>query len=322
MAQFLAGWIKSMRGRSPRPAACHIDEPWPSCPPQRPELGDIYLPRIRAACAIVITALAVIPSSIDAQQLSRFLPGGKLVPVIRADPREPAAGAKLVGVLNAASQYGTGIEGEALIGHSIPFVLLSGDSRERATVLGLQGAVFGRFQMETAERELISTDWLFAIPLVIWRGRNWYRFRYRHRSAHLGDEYIEDFNTERSDFSRDAFEITVYRNLTPGFSAYAGGDFAVNVQPVGSKRFRVLWGIELEDVASTGAGRFFGGVDVNMYQDNDWRPRVNVQAGVLLLPEQERRLRFVMDMAFGRSIQGEFYREAETVIMMGMLIEL
>ena len=280
------------------------------------------MPRIRAAHAILFTTFALIPSSIEAQQLSRFLPGGKLIPVIRADPREPGAGAKLIGVLNAASQYGTGIEGEALIGHSIPFVLLSGDSRERATVLGVQGGVFGRFLMETAERELISTDWMFAIPLVVWRGRNWYRFRYQHRSSHLGDEYLEDFDAERLDFTRDAFEITVYRSLTPGFSAYAGGDFAVNVDPIGSKRFRVLGGIELTDVASTGAGRFFGGVDVNMYQDDDWKPRVNVQAGVLLLPEQERRLRFVMDMAFGRSIQGEFHPEAETVIMLGLLIEL
>lgn len=280
------------------------------------------MPRIRAAHAILFTAFAVIPSSIEAQQPSRFLPGGKLVPVIRADPREPGAGARLLGVLNAVSQYGTGIEGEAVIGHSIPFLLLSGDSRERATVLGIQGAVFGRFQMETAERELISTDWMFAIPLVIWRGRNWYRFRYRHLSSHLGDEYIEDFNAARLDFTRDAFEIMVYRSVTSGFSAYGGGDFAFQVDPVGSKRFRVLGGIELTDVASTGAGRFFGGVDVNMYQDDDWKPRVNVQVGVFLLPEQEKRLRFAMDIAFGRSIQGEFHREAETVVMLGMLLDL
>ncbi len=280
------------------------------------------MPCIRAACAVLFGPFALIPSSIEAQQPSRFLPGGKLVPVIRADPREPSAGVRLIGVLNAVSQYGTGIEGEALVGHSIPFVLLSGDSRERATVIGVQAGVFGRFQMETAERELISTDWTFAIPLVIWRGRNWYRFRYRHFSSHLGDEYLEDFETERLDFTRDAIEITVYRNLTPGFSAYAGGDFAVNVDPIGSKRFRVLGGIELTEVTSTGAGRFFGGVDVDMFQDDDWRPRVNVQAGVLLLPEQERRLRFVMDMAFGRSMQGEFHHDPETVVMLGMLIEL
>ena len=152
------------RLRSQPHHACHVDRLYPSCPPQRPEVGDTYLPRFRTAHAILFTAFAVIPSSIEAQQPSRFLPGGKLVPVIRANPREPSAGVKLIGVLNAVSQYGTGIEGEALIGHSIPFVLLSGDSRERAIVLGVQGGVFGRFQMETAERELISTDWTFAVP--------------------------------------------------------------------------------------------------------------------------------------------------------------
>ncbi len=29
-----------------------------------------------------------------------------------------------------------------------------------------------------------------------------------------------------------------------------------------------------------------------------------------------------MDMAFGRSIQGEFHPEAETVIMLGVLLDL
>ncbi len=84
----------------------------------------------------------------------------------------------------------------------------------------------------------------------------------------------------------------------------------------------MLWGIELTDVASTGAGQFFGGVDINMNQDDGWKPRVNVQAGVLFLPEEERRLRLVMDMAFGRSMQGEFHHDAETVVMLGLLFEM
>ena len=40
--------------------------------------------------------------------------------------------------------------------------------------------------------------------------------------------------------------------LTSGFSAYAGGDFAFHVQPIGSKRFRLVGGIEFADVANAG----------------------------------------------------------------------
>ncbi len=278
--------------------------------------------RFSSIHATLLVAFVFQPPSSEARLVQRLLPGGNLAPVIRADPREPAVGAKLLGVLEAVSRFGTGIEGEAAVGYSLPFLLLSGESPDHATVLGLQGGVFGRFLMETAARELISTDWVFAIPLIIWRGGNWYRFRYRHFSSHLGDEYIEVFNAERSDFSRDAIEVTAYRKLTSGFSAYAGGDVAFNVQPTGSKRLRLVGGIEFADVANEGPEQFFGGINVSLYQDASWRPQVNIQTGVMLFPENERRLRFLLGVVFGPSIQGEFHRDDETVVMLGFLLEL
>ena len=49
---------------------------------------------------------------------------------------------------------------------------------------------------------------------------------------------------------------------------------------------------------------------------------MNVQTGVILFPENESRLRFSLDVVFGPSIQGEFHREDETVVMLGVLLEL
>jgi hypothetical protein len=280
------------------------------------------LPRFASFHAAALVAFLCHAPSTDAQQASAFLPGGKLVPVIRANPREPAAGVKLVGVFQAATEFGAGMEGEAIVGHSLPLWLVSGESTDRATVLGIEGGVFGRFLLETIERDLISTDWTFAIPLIVWRGGSWYRFRYRHISSHLGDEYIERFEKERLDFSRDAFEVTVYRKLPAGFAAYAGGDFAVNVEPIGSERFRLLGGVEFAGAATNGSVQFFGGVDLDLNQDVSWSPRVNIQQGVRLFPENERNLSFVLEVAFGKSIQGEFHRENETVVMLGALLEL
>ncbi len=280
------------------------------------------LPKFASVHAAVLVAFLCHAPPTAAQQGAGFLPGGKLVPVIRADPREPTTGAKLVGVLEAANQFGMGIQGEAIVGHSLPLWLLSGESTERATVLGIQGSVFGRFLMETVERDLIATDWTFAIPLIIWRGGSWYRFRYRHISSHLGDEYIERFDEERSDFSRDALEVTAYRRLPAGFAAYAGGDFAVNVEPVGSKRFRLLGGVEFAARSTDGPTQFFGGVNVDLNQDDSWSPRVNIQQGVRLFPQNGRNLSFVLEFAFGKSIQGEFHGKDETVVMLGALLEL
>ena len=103
------------------------------------------LPKFASVHAAVLVAFLCHATPAVARQANRFLPGSNLVPVIRADPREPAAGAKLIGVLNAATEFGMGMEGEAIIGHSLPLWLLSGESTERATVLGVQAGVFGRF---------------------------------------------------------------------------------------------------------------------------------------------------------------------------------
>lgn len=61
---------------------------------------------------------------------------------------------------------------------------------------------------------------------------------------------------------------------------------------------------------------------MSLDQDTSWRPQVSVQTGVVLFPENERRLRFLLDVVFGPSIQGEFHPEDETVVMLGLLLEL
>ena len=61
---------------------------------------------------------------------------------------------------------------------------------------------------------------------------------------------------------------------------------------------------------------------MSLYQDTSWRPQVNVQTGMTLFPENERRLRFLLEVVFGPSIQGEFHRQDETAVMLGFLLEL
>ena len=215
------------------------------------------------------------------------------------------------------------MEGEAVLGQSVPLALLSGDSPTNAVILAVQGGVFGRFLMETRQRDLISTDWMFAIPVFVWRGDTWFRFRYRHASSHIGDEYVERFSVERSDFSRDALGFLAYHNIEPGVGLYAGGEAAIlNVEPNNSDPVVVQAGIEYTEPAGAGPTQLYGGVDVTLDQDASWRPRVTTQAGVMLFPHNGHRLRFVFELAFGPSRQGEFHRLRETVVGLGLLLEM
>ena len=270
----------------------------------------------------VVVALPVICSPLQAQRLRRLLPEADLAPTIRADPRAPAIGGKLVMVLESATRFGTGLEGEADAGTSVPLLLLSGETADRAVVIGIQGGVFGRFVMDNKTRDLISTDWVFGLPLFVWRGDNWFRLRYRHFSSHLGDEYKELFGARRADYTRDGLSFMAYRSITPNVGLYGGGDIAFNVDPNDAKRVALQAGFELRETPSTGTSQPYGGIDVLLDQDSAWRPRVNVQAGVRLFPQSRRSMRFVFELLFGPSPQGEFHKIDETLMSLGFLLEM
>ncbi len=272
--------------------------------------------------AMTLGCLTCLTTPSQAQRLARLLPDASLAPIIKADPRAPAVGAKLVTVVSAASAFGTGLEGEAQLGHSLPLWMISGESADRAVVLGIQGGVFGRFAMTSEERELITSDWMFALPLYVWHGNTWLRFRYRHFSSHLGDEYIEKTAAERLDYTRDAFGVLVYKGVVRGVGVYAGGDVAFNVDPSDAKRFAVQGGIELTGETATGRSPFFAGVDVYLDQDSSWKPRVNIQAGIAVPANNRRRLRFQAELLFGPSPQGEFHRLEETLLTLGVGFDL
>jgi hypothetical protein len=267
--------------------------------------------------------LVCLAAPVQAQRLARVLPDAALAPVIRADPRAPVAGAKLVQVTSPASEFGRGLEGEAQLGHSFPLWMISGESADRAVVLGIQGGVFGRFLMTSEERELITSDWMFGVPLYIWRGDTWFRFRYRHFSSHLGDEYVERTGAERLDYTRDSFGVMAYTaGLVRGLGVYAGGDVAINVDPHGAGRVALQGGVEYTGETATGRLPLFGGVDVYLDEDSSWKPRVNMQAGIAVPANNRRRLRFQVEVLFGPSPQGEFHRLDETLLTLGVGFDL
>lgn len=280
----------------------------------------------RGSTAVVWMAAAaafpILSPTLHGQQLRSFLPQAPLAPTIRADPREPAMGGKLMWVADGATLFGTGLEGEAILGASVPLVLLSGETTDRAVVLALQGGVFGRFAMDNRKRDLISSDWVFAMPLFVWRGEHWFRFRYRHFSSHLGDEYIKRFATERANFTRDAIGFMAYRRVTRSLGFYGGGDVAFNVDPNDGKRLALQGGVEFTQTTSTGVAQPYWGIDVLVDQDSSWKPRVNVQAGAKLFPQERRHVRLVFELLFGSSPQGEFHHSTETVLSLGMMIEM
>jgi len=91
--------------------------------------------------------------------------------------------------------------------------------------LGVQAGVFGRFRLEVSGNDLVSSDWIVALPVEAARGVWSGRLRLVHWSAHVGDELIEA-GVERVDFTTESFEVLVaYR--AGDFRLYGGGSLVV-----------------------------------------------------------------------------------------------
>ena len=210
----------------------------------------------------------------------------------------------------------------ALMNHPNIARVYEGSSTDDAFVMGLQGSVYGRFQMEEASRDLITSDWMFAIPFVLHRGEHWLRIRLLHVSSHVGDEYIERFDVTRVTDTQDALDGVAFFRLMPALGVYGGGSWAFNVDPNDRKRFTLRGGLQAYG-PSLGAGlQLYGAVDALFDQDVNWRPRLNTQAGVLVHAPHGRDARLAAEFLTGPSPQGQFDSTNTTYVTIGLYIDL
>jgi len=277
---------------------------------------------LAAASALLLGAVLFSPTALAAQETSRFLPSREYLPTLFADPRQPTIAAKLVYATDSPTQFGSIVEGEAALGASVPVYRLAGKNLEDALVLGVEGGVFARFNMETIEKDLITTDWVFAVPLVLHRGGNWLRLRYYHTSAHLGDEYMTRFETLRVVYARDAFELLGWWQARPWIGLYGGGGWAFKPDPPEHDPFTLRAGLQAQGVDKKTV-RPYGAADVLWDQQNDWTPRFSLQAGILLsVAGSSRDIRIGAEFVTGPAPQGQFNHVETTYLSLGFYLDL
>jgi hypothetical protein len=188
---------------------------------------------------------------------------------------------------------------------------LAGSGADDALVVGLEGAAFARFSFKVVTRELVNTDWLFAVPLVWHRGEHWFRLRYYHTSSHLGDEYQRRFGPSSINFSRDGVDVTAFvrpaaetaRRL--GLGLFGLVFWSVNSHPEEHPLWEVRAGFEV-DPGRGALWQPFLTVDVHAEEGTGWRPRYTAQAGLWLPEVHGRPARLMLQGYVGPSPLGQF----------------
>ena len=254
--------------------------------------------------------LALWTSPAAAQAPGWLFPDRTLLPHLLAGPRDPVVKGMLVYADPNPARYGPGPSGEVAIAGTVTLARLWGAGPERALVLGMEGAAFAHFSFEVITRELVNTDWIFAVPLVLRLDGHWLRVGYYHTSSHLGDEYQRRYGPSSINFARDGFDLTLYLRpggpLRPlGLGLYGGGLLSVNSHPEAEDLWRLRGGVEL-DPSRGRPWRPYAAVDVEREEDGSHGWRATAQLGLWLLPVNGRLLRLAVEFMEGPSAMGQF----------------
>jgi hypothetical protein len=269
----------------------------------------------RAHAGLILLLLC---SSTSAETDDWLFPDAELLPTLKGGARDPVTQGQFVYSWNNPTAYGPGAAGEVSISQAAPVFRLAGTSTEDALVVGLEGAAFARFSLQVVTRELVNTDWVFAVPLVWHRGEDWLRLRYYHTSSHLGDEYQRRFGPSSVNFSRDGADLTGYVRPYAGVGLYALSFWSVNSHPEESQLWEFRGGIEYDPDDGVTWRPFFT-ADIHVEEGTGWTPRWTLQAGLWMPKVQTRPLSVLLQVIEGPSPMGQFRERNGGQVSLGLI---
>ena len=193
--------------------------------------------RLGLATLVLGTLVLLPPAPAAAQVEARWFPGLQPFRPLITTPREVQVRASFVHAKRPGIGYGgRNIEAEVAVGHQLSVVRLDdGSSPGRVITLGLEMGIFSRFFMESAQKDLVNSDFRIGLPLSIQMGAWESRLTLRHVSSHLGDDYLVRFleatvppdTTGVGAFgqtSKDGLEGLLARRVGESVRLYVGGD--------------------------------------------------------------------------------------------------
>ncbi|MGQ0560924.1 MAG: DUF1207 domain-containing protein [Gemmatimonadota bacterium] len=255
--------------------------------------------------------------------LQQVLPAAPVVPGGLADAREPRVGLALIssGLFadELIARQGQGLpagedasrdrHGVVQLGTNFPLLRLG------TVVFSLQGGLISRFRLERSDNDQLSSDYTVALPINYARGDWQARVRLLHRSAHLGDELVQNTMIRRLEFDHEEIDALVRRTVGP-LSVYGGGTLTV-----ASSFEQDKWGVQLGAELRRGVGRersrgdeagwgVVAGVDWQRHSIANGNSRFGAVAGVA---RRGPAGRVALEAVFqtGASVLGEFFLERE-----------
>jgi hypothetical protein len=176
----------------------------------------------------------------------------------------------------------------------------------------IEGAGMPRLDPEE-ERDLISTDFRFGVPLTYALGIFETKLAYYHLSSHLGDEFmLKNPGFPRINYSRDAIVLGLAAYLTDELRVYAEAGYAL-YNSGGSEPWEFQFGAEFSPAYPTfSRGAPFAAMNVLAREEVDFGGTFTAQAGWQWRGFGSRHLlRAGVQYQVGKSPQLEFFDRDE-----------
>jgi len=204
------------------------------------------------------------------------------------------------------------------VADQFPFFRAASNGAGSGIQLGLAGAVFAQFDLNTPSYDLLNADYIIGLPLTFRAGPFSGRARVYHQSSHLGDELLARENApKRENLSFESAELLLSMDV-PAIRIYGGVEDFFHRDPSETADFLVHSGIELRphgsvNIGSVAAARVIAAADVKVVNDSTWRTGVSVRAGFEFARPHEgdipsRRWSLLAEYYKGPSPYGQFFR--------------
>lgn len=173
--------------------------------------------------------------------------------------------------------------------------------------IGIQGAVFALFNLDSASHDLINADYWIGLPVSYRKGRWSFLGRIFHQSSHLGDEFLLDTpGVNRINLSYEEADALASYDWKK-WRFYAGGGYIFNSEPnlrpwTSQAGVEYLWPSFFHELDLVAAA------DWQSKQEQGWRLNRSYQLG-LAFHRGDRQVRLMLEHFQGFSPNGQFYRD-------------
>ncbi len=252
------------------------------------------------------------PENIQSSSVkAEFLPRGHLFAPITLDPLEAQTYLSVLPVFV--------IDGNRYNGSYVPFSFGFGKpfyrwptKKGRAAEVGLDIVSFTQFEVYRDEnnvqrRQIVNNDYKVSIFYNLRSGRNSWRFRGYHLSSHLGDDYLIrnqiNYRTPNP-VNYELLDVTYSRDVQTleGMRYYVNLGYGLR-KPDERRKISAQAGFYYRKPnPATGAAKFVrpvAGIDLKVWQQNDFRPGIHFAAGIELGKSTSNSLSFLIESYTG-----------------------